>query len=190
MLRNRLLGELHKSHFGAAKMKALARTMYWWPGLDRSIEEIARDCDICNAYRNNPPKVEVHEWETAQVPFERVHVDYAGPFMNTYFFVLVDAFSKFPFVHIVKEITAKTTIDKCKEIFTNFGYPEIIVIDNGRNFRSTEILKFLSKNKVTPKFTAPYHPVTNGQAERFVQILKKFNKKNNDRPKKLQNQFK
>lgn len=29
LLRNRLLQELHRSHFGAAKMKALARTLYW-----------------------------------------------------------------------------------------------------------------------------------------------------------------
>lgn len=137
---------------------------------------MARNCDICNAHRNNSPKVEVHEWENAKIPFERVHVD-AGPYMNSYFFVLVDAFSKFSFVYAVKDMTAKTTIDKCKEIFTNFGCPEIMVMDNGRNFRSTEFLQFLANNKVTPKFTAPYHPAINGQAEKFVQTLKNSLKK-------------
>lgn len=34
-LRNRFLQDLHKSHFGVAKMKSLARTLYWWPGLDK-----------------------------------------------------------------------------------------------------------------------------------------------------------
>ncbi|KMQ89452.1 hypothetical protein RF55_10920 [Lasius niger] len=153
-------------------MKALARSLYWWPGVDRAIEEIARNCEICNSLRNDPPKVEPHEWEAAEVPFERVHIDYAGPFMNTYFFVFVDAFSKWPFVHIVKDITAKTTILKCKKIFSEFGVPKIMVMDNGRSFRSAEFVQFLKTNGITPKYTAPYHPATNGQAERFIQTMK------------------
>lgn len=75
-------------------MKAMARSMYWWPGLDKNIEDLAKSCDICSSVRNDPPKVETHEWEPTSVPFERVHIDYAGPFLNSYFFVFVDAFSK------------------------------------------------------------------------------------------------
>ncbi|XP_011883552.1 PREDICTED: uncharacterized protein K02A2.6-like [Vollenhovia emeryi] len=170
-MREQLLQELHKNHFGIVKMKALARNLYWWPSLDRAIEEIARTCSICNTYRNDPPKVEVHEWEPAKASFERVHVDYAGPFMNTYLFVFVDAFSKWPFVYPVKDMTASTTIRVCREIFTDFGLPETMVMDNGRNFRSSEFLRFLTTCGIKP-FTAPYHPSTNGQAERFVQTVK------------------
>jgi len=93
-LRIRFLRDLHRSHFGAAKMKALARGLFWWPGVDRAIEEIARNCNTCNSLRNNPPKIEIHEWETAEAPFDRIHIDYAGPFMDANFLVLVDAFSK------------------------------------------------------------------------------------------------
>lgn len=92
--------------------------------------------------------------------------------MGAYFLVLVDAFSKWPTVRIVKNVIAQTTIQKCKEIFTDFGLPRILVMDNGRNFRSTEFLKFLQNNAITPKFPASYHPATNGQAERFIQTLK------------------
>jgi len=93
-LRIRFLRDLHRSHFGAAKMKALARGLFWWPGVDKAIEKMTRSCNTCNALRNNPPKVEIHEWETAEAPFDRIHIDYAGPFMSTNFLVLVDAFSK------------------------------------------------------------------------------------------------
>ncbi|XP_018400904.1 PREDICTED: uncharacterized protein K02A2.6-like [Cyphomyrmex costatus] len=123
-------------------------------------------------YRNDPPKVEVHDWEPAKVSFERVHVDYAGPFMGSYFFLMVDAFTKWPFVFVMKDITARSTIQKCEEIFMNFSCPETMVMDNGRSFRSTEFLQFLAYNKITPKFTAAYHPATNGQVERFVQTMK------------------
>lgn len=92
--------------------------------------------------------------------------------MNNYFLVLVDAHSKWPFVHIVKDMTAKTTISKYQNIFSEFGIPKMLVMDNGRNFRSTKFLHFLKINGSIPKFTAPYHPSTNGQAERFIQIMK------------------
>lgn len=153
-------------------MKALARSMYWWPGIDKTIEKLARNYDICNVTRNDPSKAEIHEWEPAEVPFERVHVDYAGPYMNAYFFVFVDVFSKWPIVQIVKDITAETTIRICKEIFTDYWTAKIIVMDNGRNFRSTKFTQFLGSQGVTSKFTAPYHPSTNRQVERFVQTLK------------------
>lgn len=172
-LRKRFLCDLHKCHFGVAKMKALARSLYWWPGIDKAIEEMTRNCDICNSLQNDPPKIEPHKWEAAEAPFDRVHIDYAGSFMNAYFLVVVDAFSKWPFVYIVKDITAKTTIHKCKKIFSEFGIPKVIVTDNGRCFRSTDFVQFLKTNGITPKYTAPYHPATNGQAEKFIQTMKK-----------------
>jgi len=45
-------------------------------------------------------------------------------------------------------------------------------MDNGRSFRSAEFTQFLKANGITPKYTAPYHPSTNGQAERFIQTMK------------------
>lgn len=45
--------------------------------------------------------------------------------------------------------------------------------DNGTQFCSQEFQNFLRSNGITHKRTAPFHPATNGQAERFVQILKK-----------------
>ncbi|KAL7286694.1 hypothetical protein TKK_0019077 [Trichogramma kaykai] len=75
------------------------------------------DKDIEELVRNNQAKVPIHEWEPAVEPFERVHVDFAGPFMNPIFFVLVYAYSKRPEVDIVKNMLAETTVEVCQEIF-------------------------------------------------------------------------
>ena len=40
-----LLEELHEFHPGIVRMKALARSYLWWPGLDRGIE--VRSCKTC-----------------------------------------------------------------------------------------------------------------------------------------------
>ncbi|EZA47330.1 hypothetical protein X777_16381 [Ooceraea biroi] len=88
------------------------------------------------------------------------------------FFILVDAFSKWPIVHIVKNMSTANTISVLEEIFATFGYPNYLVSDNGRTFIATEFKQFLEKRGVKSIFTAPYHPATNGQAKRFVQTLK------------------
>ena len=55
-------------------------------------------------------------------------------------------------------------------LFAQFGIPETIVSDNGTCFVSAEFESFLESNSLT---SAPYHPASNGLAERAVQIVKK-----------------
>lgn len=171
-LRLRVLEELHTGHFGMAKMKSLARAYCWWKALDQDIERLVMNCRECQSSRPNPSAEPVHVWLPPKKIFERVHVDYAGPFLGKYFFVLVDAYSKWPEVRIVPNITAETTIKVCRNIFATFGIPNILVSDHGTQFKSGEFKKFLDQNGVVHKLGAPYHPATNGQAERFIQTFK------------------
>ncbi|XP_053698838.1 uncharacterized protein K02A2.6-like [Sabethes cyaneus] len=60
----------------------------------------------------------------------------------------------------------------CREIFSRFGLPSVFVSDHGTQFTSESFEKFLKQNGVTHKMGAPYHPATNGQAERYVQTFK------------------
>lgn len=171
-LRKSILNELHTAHFGTTKMKNLARSYVWWPGLDSDIENITQNCSACQENRRNPNKIQTHVWEPARHVFDRVHIDYAGPFMGKYFFVLVDAYSKWPEIHIMNQITATKTIKILRTIFATFGIPRVLVSDNGTQFTSHEFDYFLKSNGVIHKRSAPFHPATNGQAEKYVQWLK------------------
>ncbi|UYV74954.1 K02A2.6-like, partial [Cordylochernes scorpioides] len=46
-IRSLILNDLHEMHLGMVKMKMIARRYFWWPGIDKNIEELARDCRIC-----------------------------------------------------------------------------------------------------------------------------------------------
>ena len=42
-----LLQELHDTHPGVIRMKAIARSFVWWPGIDADIEDLVRACPEC-----------------------------------------------------------------------------------------------------------------------------------------------
>ncbi|XP_053698952.1 uncharacterized protein K02A2.6-like [Sabethes cyaneus] len=172
LLRRRVLDELHIGHFGVSRMKSLARSYCWWESIDKDIEDLSRDCVECASVRKNPPRISSHCWERPSEPFERIHVDYAGPFLGLNFLVIVDAHTKWPEVKIIPDMTADTTIVYLREFFATFGVPSVIVSDRGVQFTSEQFQTFLKKNGITQKIGAPYHPATNGQAERFVQTFK------------------
>ncbi|XP_049272396.1 uncharacterized protein K02A2.6-like [Rhipicephalus sanguineus] len=86
--------------------------------------------------------------------------------------VVVDAHSKWPEVFEMRSTTAESTIRCLTELFARFGFPETIVSDNGPQFVSQEFKHFVQAMGARHVFTAPYHPSSNGLAERFIQTLK------------------
>ncbi|BES87375.1 Hypothetical Protein NTJ_00180 [Nesidiocoris tenuis] len=58
------------------------------------------------------------------------------------------------------------------EIFSRFGLPEMIVSDNGTSFTSQEFQRYIKLQGILHVTSAPNHPSTNGQVERFVHVLK------------------
>ncbi|XP_055614964.1 uncharacterized protein K02A2.6-like [Toxorhynchites rutilus septentrionalis] len=156
-LRNKVLIELHSTHFGITRLKSLARGYVWWEGIDRNIQDLVRNCSLCQTSRAEPAKVPTHCWDVPTKPFERIHID---------------AYTKWPEVRILNNITTAATIQVCRKYFSTYGIPSVFVTDHGVQFTSEEFQKFLKRNGVYHKMGTPYHPATNGQAERFVQTLK------------------
>jgi transposase InsO family protein len=103
------------------------------------------------------------------------------------FLVVIDAHTKWPEVVIMKSTTAKNTVDSLRTTFARFGVIEIIVSDNGPQFVSSEFNEFLKINRIRQITSAPYHPSTNGLAERFVQSFKKGIKSVKEDQQKLDN---
>lgn len=172
-LQEDILRELHRDHQGIARMKANARSYVWWPGLDKSLEQISRECRACKLTKSMPAVAPLHPWVWPSHPWQRLHIDFAGPFKGRMFFVLVDAHSKWPEVVEMKSTTAEKTIEVMRTLFGSYGIPEQVVSDNGPQFTSDEFTEFMRRNRVKHIKSSPYHPSTNGLAERFVQTFKR-----------------
>ena len=164
----KVLTELHSSHPGIVRMKGLARMHVWWPGIDSDIEQTVHNCPDCQSVRNQPATVTLHPWPQATRAWERIHVDYAGPFMGSMSLVVVDAHTKWLEVIPMTTTSAEKTIEVLRTLFASYGLPQKLVSDNGPQFTASSFEEFLSANGVQHLKSPPYHPATNGEAERFV----------------------
>ena len=68
--------------------------------------------------------------------------------------------------------TTERMLEVLRSTFARYGLPEHVVSDNGPQFTSTDFETFMKVNGIKHIKTAPYHPASNGEAERFVQTFK------------------
>ena len=166
---------LHDAHPGMSRMKSLARSYLWWPGMDKAIEDCVRECSVCQSTRKDPPAVPLHPWSWPEKPWTRIHIDYAGPLEaleGKMFLLISDAHSKWLDIHQTNSSTSLATIELLRRSFATLGLPETVVSDNATAFTSSEFAEFLSKNGIRHIRTPPYHPASNGLVERAVQTFK------------------
>ena len=180
--RQLVLDELHDTHPGDSRMKSLARCYIWWPNMNTEIEELVKHCNACQESRPSPPAAPLHPWEWPSKPWSRLHLDFAGPFLGHSYLILVDAYSKWLDVHIMNSTTSAKTIEKLRMVFSVHGLPHKIVTDNGTAFTSNEFRQFMAQNGIKHVTSAPYHPSSNGQAERAVQTFKRAMERMGDIP--------
>ncbi|KIH67533.1 hypothetical protein ANCDUO_02135 [Ancylostoma duodenale] len=130
-LRSKVLKELHIGHPGIVRMKKLARSYVYWPNIDSDCEDMVRRCTNCQEAAKNPTKVPLKTWPSPTRVWQRVHVDFAGPLEGIYYLVVVDAFSKWPEMIGMSNISATKTVKALKSLFARYGLPQTIVSDNG-----------------------------------------------------------
>ena len=134
---------------------------------------MVKSCDQCQSAAKMPVKVPLEPWRPATEPWERVHIDYAGPVDGQYLLVIVDSFSKWPEVVITSTMTTSATLRILTESFARNGNPKTLVSDNGPQFVSDAFKQFCESRGIIRMNTPPYHPSSNGQAERYVDTVKR-----------------
>ena len=106
---------------------------------------------------------------------ERLSIDFKGPLPtsthNPYILTVVDEYSRFPFAFACPNMHSSTVIKCLEQIFTLCGMPGFIHSDRGASFLSQELKEYLSQRGIATSKTTPYHPIGNGQVERYNGII-------------------
>lgn len=108
------------------------------------MREYINNCEVCKSskppnYVLRPPMGKTPE--TCRF-FQKLYVDFLGPYPrssrgNIGIFIVLDHFSRFPFLKPVTKFTADIVTQYMEnELFQTSGVPESIVSDNSSQFRS------------------------------------------------------
>ena len=127
-----VLQELHEGHPGMTRMKALARMYVWWPLIDKDIEQSVQQCHLCQQQQAAPPVAPLQPWKWPSRPWVRLHMDFAGPFEGKMILVVIDSHSKWIEAYPTDSSTSTKVIELSRTLFSQFGIPEVLVMDNGR----------------------------------------------------------
>jgi hypothetical protein len=181
---NDLLKEAHDNvgHYGAEQMvKRLHLDGIHWKRLIDDAVEFVRKCPQCQKHniqaRGYHPMQSIYSY----IPGDFWHMDLGGPInthtsssKNNYFLVMVDSCTRFCIIKPIPNKEAATVTQQLINIFSDFGYPSVLVSDNGTEFRN-KISKLLTESMgIDHRFITPLKPNTNGLAERYVQSVKKL----------------
>ncbi|UYV78302.1 K02A2.6-like, partial [Cordylochernes scorpioides] len=175
------LNRIHAGHQGITKCRARAKDHVWWPGVGQEIQDMVKTCEKC--IENQPLKHEpLIPNDFPERPWQKVEMDLFHYEGNEYL-VVVDYFSRFIEVVRLTKLSSEAVVDHCKAIFARHGIPDIVISDNGPQFRpstTSAFTKFASEVGFWHITSSPKHPQSNGQAEAAVKIVKNLMKKNKD----------
>ena len=80
------------------------------------IEKMVKSCIPCQETKNAPAVAPLHPWIWPMRPWQRIHIDFAGPMNGQSFLIVVDLHSKWPEVIEMKSTTATATIKELRRL--------------------------------------------------------------------------
>jgi len=169
-MRDAMLRLVHEGHLGIEKTKSFARQALWWPGMSRMIADVVGSCATCSAHRRQQPAETLMPHPIPSRPFEKVGADIFTLAKRDYLLV-VDYFSKFPFIFELHDKTATSVISSLKSVYSVHGVPVTLFADN-MPFASRQMQDFAATWGFEIVTSSPDFPQSNGQAERCIQTVK------------------
>ena len=156
------------------------KDVYWWEGMKRDIAEFVSKCLICQQVKAEHQKpaglfqrIEIPEWK-----WERITMDFVTGLPRTLrgfdsTWVIVDRLTKSAHFLPVKTTYSATQYAKLyvERIVSLHGVPLSIISDRGPQFTAHFWRSFQEALGTRLDLSTAFHPQTDGQSERTIQIL-------------------
>ena len=160
----------------------LMKERFWWPGMSRALIMAVSNCGRCKQFEAKPQILGMQQIICTE-PMEMVHVDYIKmevtvstqekPVVKNV--LVVDHFTQYVQAYVTRNQMARTTARVLyNEYFSMFGFPQKLMSDQGTGFTSKVIAAMCSLLGIEKIQTTPYHPQSNGSAERVHQTLRRM----------------
>lgn len=138
--------------------------------MSKDINRFVKECELCKLCKHSrqSKKVPMGKFREYKQPFRVISCDFVGPFpisknyKNTQLCVITCNFSKFCILRAMRRATSENVIDFLEnEVFKLFGTPEKFVCDQGVQFISDALKKYLDFYGTKIQFCSVYNPKAN-----------------------------
>ena len=145
----------------------------FWPGMNKEITEMVEKCDACQNYQYSNQKEPMVQGQIPEGPWDMVATD-LFQWDGADYLLIVDSYSRFIEFCRLPNTSSSMVIIHTKSIFARHGIPKSVQSDNGPQFSAKEYSKFAEEWGFAHVTSSPYHPQSNGLAEKSVQIIKRM----------------
>ena len=164
----------HEGHQGMTRTKARLREKVWWPNMDKQVENFVKSCHPCQLVGPRSKTEPIRSTTLPEVPWGDIAVDLLEIPGGNHLLVVVDNYSRWPEVILLKKTDASHVTRAMEGIFQTHGIPESVRSDNGPPFSSAEFEGFLNYLGIVHLKGIPYWPQSNGEVERCNKTLLKI----------------
>ncbi|CAG2214803.1 unnamed protein product [Mytilus edulis] len=165
-------------HLGIKKTLPRIKEKFYRPGVRGDTWSYIAGCSICNKKKKPIPKRKAPmQVKESGYPMERIAMDILGELPaiekgNTYILVISDFYTNWTESHPMPNMEASTVANiLMTEVISRFGVPTIIHSDQGSQFESHLFKKMCKLLQIEKTRTTPYHPKSDGMAERLNKTL-------------------
>ena len=163
-----------EGHFRIVGTKQRPRSKVWWPKIECDAEHYCRTCHGCQLVSRQNPQEPIRSSEMPQDPWQRLAMDFSGPLPSgDSVLVVVECYSCYYEIAVMRTTTSEKTIDVLKEIFMQHGLPISVNSDNDHQFTLSAFVEYMQSVGIEHYHSPPLWPQANGEVERQNNLVEK-----------------
>jgi transposase InsO family protein len=162
-------------------MQKVLHAGLWCRTIHKDSKEYCQRCDVCQreGKPNRRDKMSLQPQVTLHA-FDNWAIDFVGSINpptkitgSRYIIIAKEYLTRWEEVVAVKDYSVETTAHFLfKQVITRFGFPRVLMSDQGTHFTKNIIFAMLEEFEVHHKKSTPYYPQANNIVEAFNKILK------------------
>ena len=162
-------------HFGKERTLSLLRVRFYWPNMAQDVEIHVKSCPRCLRFKRLPESANLNPIEATR-PVELVHIDCltieapknSKSLKDVNILIVTVHFTWYAQAYVTPNQKTNTfTKTLWDKFFMHYGFPEKILLDQGRNFESKLLEELCLLAQVKKMRTIPFRPEGNGSCEKF-----------------------
>ena len=155
---------IHEGHLGLNNCRLCAKETVYWPVLNDQLEKLVLNCELLLKYSHSKCKqgssLSLGQ-EVPLYPWTKLVTDIFH-FEGASYLHAVDYTSRFLVLCKLTSMNGQHITNQCKLIFSEYGWPETLISDNGPCYTSEMFTNLMREYNVNHITSSPHYPQSNG----------------------------